>query len=184
VSDENEVYVQLKLHDFKIIDQFICYSEHGMDAEPAHRVLVNAKGDYDHRSDDKLELNGQQISLDQIQITAVSTKEDCLKNHARLSHITIRMIDHVFSPFVELLRSNTQTDEMLIKLRARPSKEYPDMLWLSFDGIDLTRNAGVEIGDQTLAREERLVAGLNTIKKLLSAIAVMTGLVLLHIIFR
>lgn len=97
MSDEKEAHVQLKLRDLTIIDQFICYSEYGIEAEPKHRVLVNAKGDY-HRQSDRLELNGQQIDLDYIKITAVSTKEDCIKNHARRNYITIRMIDHVL-PF-------------------------------------------------------------------------------------
>jgi len=75
----------------------------GMESEPRHEVLVNAKGEYDSRSDNKLVLNGRELDVDHIQFTGVSTKEDRLKNFAHRDYITIRMIDNVFAPFVELL---------------------------------------------------------------------------------
>jgi hypothetical protein len=182
VSDEKQAYVRLELHDPTIIDLFVCYSEAGMEAEPAHRVLVHLKGNYAIGSD-KLELNGQEIQLDKVQITGVSTKEDCLKSHATQNYVSIYMIDHVFVPFVELIRSNNiQTSEILLKLDARPLSERT--LRLSVDGMDITRNAGVSIKEQhTLAdtRQARLSAQLKTIHTLLFAIAVMTGLIVLHI---
>jgi hypothetical protein len=39
VGDEKQAYVRLKLRDLTIIDQFICYSEYGIAAEPTHRAL-------------------------------------------------------------------------------------------------------------------------------------------------
>jgi hypothetical protein len=183
VSDEKPetfAYVRLKLHDPTIVDLFICYSEAGMEAEPAHRVLVHLKGDYDVGSD-KLELNGQQIPLHTIQITGVSTKEDCLKSHATQNYISINMIDHVFAPFLELMRSNTQTGEIVLKLDAWPLNER--FLRLSFDGMDIKGSAGVSIKEHTLA-EARLSAQLKTIRELLFAIAVIMGLILLHFVFR
>jgi hypothetical protein len=155
-----------------------------MEAEPAHRVLVHLKGDYAVGSD-KLELNGQQLPLDTIQITGVSTKEDCLKSHAAQNYISIYMIDHVFQPFVELMRNNTQAGEIVLKLDVRPLSERA--LRLSFDGMDITRNAGVSIKEHTLAAETRqasLSAELKTIRILLFAIAAMVGLIFLHVLFR
>ena len=72
MNDQKKTHVQLTLHDLKIVDQFICYSYCGLEALPCHTVLVQAIGKYDYRSD-----------LVNIQIKAVSTKEDCLKSHAR-----------------------------------------------------------------------------------------------------
>lgn len=183
VSDAKQTHVRFKLRDLTIIDQFICYSEYGMEAEPAHKVLVHAKGDYDLQSD-KLELDGQQIELDSIQIQAVSTKEDCLKSNARRGHISIYMIDHVFSSFVELLRGGTQTGEIVMMLSARPLDGHPEILRISFDGIDLTRKAGAPINDQTGGDLAHLSAQLRTNQTLLVAIAVMFGLMLLHFLFR
>jgi hypothetical protein len=185
VIDQNRAYVRLKLHDLTIIDQFVCFSEYGMEAEPAHRVLVHAKGNYAQGSD-KLELNGQQIPLDTIQIKGVFTKEDCFKSHARLGIIDVYMIDHVFRPFVELLRRYAHTGEMIVKLEVHPHKQFPDMLSLSFGGMDITCNAGVSINEQTLAEtlHASLSAQLKSIRTLLLAIAVMTGLIVIHILFK
>jgi hypothetical protein len=138
LSEEKKAYIRLKLRDLTIIDQFICYSEFGVEAEPTHRVLVNAKGDYDARSD-KLEVNGLAIDLDTIQIKAVNTKEDCLKSHARLSYMSIYMIESVFVRFVDRLRTSSETGEILMMLDAHQDKEYPDIVRLSFDGINLTQ---------------------------------------------
>jgi hypothetical protein len=156
-----------------------------MEAEPAHRVLIHAKGIYE-RGSDELKLNGERVGLDLIQIMGVSTKDDCLKSHARLSHISLYMIDNVFSSFVELLRNNTDTGEILIKLDSYKLKDSPEILRISFDGMDVTRNAGGSIRDQTLANtlQARIVADLKTSKNLLFAIAAMTGLILLHFLFR
>ena len=52
MSDEKQAYVRLKLHEPAIIDQFVCYSEDGMETEPAHRVLIHAKGMYERGSDE------------------------------------------------------------------------------------------------------------------------------------
>src|SRR5215475_7296701 len=101
VSYEKKTHVQLTLHDLKIVDQFICYSYCGLEALPCHTVLVQAIGKYDYRSD-TLKLNGRPLDLDNIQIKAVSTKEGCLKSHARAECIC------VFVPFVDLLRKNAE----------------------------------------------------------------------------
>jgi hypothetical protein len=185
LSDEKKAYIRLKLHDLTIIDQFICYSECGLEAEPAHRVLINAKGEYDSRSD-KLEINGQEIDLDRIQISAVPTKEDCLKSHARRGYISIGMIDHVFSPFVELLRKNTQTGEIVMALDAQQHPEVSDAVRLSFDGMDMTRSAGAAVKEQT--QQDRLISRLadhmRRSERFLFAIAVITGLIFVHVLFR
>jgi hypothetical protein len=96
------------------------------------------------------------------------------------------MIDHVFSSFVELLRRNIETGEIVMKLDARPLRDSPEILRISLDGMDITRNAGVSIKEQTLVetRQQHISAQLNAIRTLLFAIAVMTGLIVLHIIFR
>ena len=169
MSDEKPetfAYVRLKLHDPTIVDLFICYSEAGMEAEPAHRVLVHLKGDYDVGSD-KLELNGQQIPLHTIQITGVSTKEDCLKSHATQNYISINMINHVFAPFLELMRSNTQTGEIVLKLDAWPLNER--FLRLSFDGgiIRLTYQTTIPIlhedtGMVRLWREPKSISAIRS----------------------
>ena len=85
MNGEKRTHVQLTLHDLKIVDQFICYSYRGLEALPCHTVLVQAIG---YRSD-TLKLNGRLLNLDDIQIKAVSTKEDCLKSHARAECISI-----------------------------------------------------------------------------------------------
>jgi hypothetical protein len=158
-----------------------------MEAQPAHRVLVHAKGDYDFRSD-KLEVNGQQIELDAIQFKGVATKEDCLKSHARREYISIYMIDEVFSPFVELLRRNAEIGLIIVNLDARKCEERPDVLRLSFDGMDMTRNAGISNKELTQiladAIQSRLTAHLKRAETLLFAIAVMTGLISLHFLFK
>jgi len=112
-----------------------------MEAEPAHKVRVNAKGDYDYRSD-KLECNGQQINVDNILIQGVATKEDCLKSNVRHGHMTIYMIDSVFSAFVDLLRGSRETGEIVVALDAQQDKEFPDIIRLWFDGIEMTRSVG------------------------------------------
>jgi hypothetical protein len=87
----------------------------------------------------------------------------------------------VFAPFLELIRSDTQTGEIVLKLDAWPLNER--FLRLSFDGMDMKRSAGVSIKEHTLA-EARLSAQLKTIRELLFAIAVIMGLILLHFVFR
>jgi hypothetical protein len=157
----------------------------GMEAEPIHRVLVNAKGEYDFRSD-KLALNGRELDVDHIQFTAVSTKKDGLKNFAHRDHISIQMIDNVFAPFVELLRRNTQTGEIVMTLYAQQHQEFADMIRLSFDGVVVTRSAGAAIKDQTLRdrRLSQLADHMRRSERLLFAIAVIVGLILLHLLFR
>jgi hypothetical protein len=180
LSDEKKAYIRLALQDFTIIDRLICYSAYDMEAEPAHRVLVNAKGIYDSFHD-RLELNGRQIDLDSIQIQGASTKEDCLKSHARHGHIAIYMIDSVFSDFVDLVRGGTERgEEIVMTLDAQPHKEISDVIRLSFDGIDMTRNVGVSSKDEG----ERLLPHIKRSERLLFTIAVMTGLILLHFLFR
>jgi hypothetical protein len=44
VPMSDETYGRIKLRDLTIIDQFICYSEYRMEAEPTHRVLIHATG--------------------------------------------------------------------------------------------------------------------------------------------
>jgi hypothetical protein len=141
VNDGKRTHVQLTLHDLKIVDQFICYSYCGLEALPCHTVLVQAIGKYDYRSD-TLKLNGRPINLDNIQITAVSTKEDCLKSRARAERVSIYMIDSVFVPFVDLLRKNAEPGEIVMRLGAQPHNRHPDMISLVFDGITTTRRVG------------------------------------------
>jgi hypothetical protein len=141
VNDEKKTHVQLTLHDLKIVDQFICYSYCGLEALPCHTVVVQAIGKYDYRSD-TLKLNGRPLDLDNIQIKAVSTKEDCLKSHARAECISIYMIDSVFVPFVDLLRKNAEPGEIVMRFNAKPHNRRPDMISLVFDGITTTRRVG------------------------------------------
>jgi hypothetical protein len=141
VKDEKRTHVQLTLHDLKIVDQFICYSYCGLEALPCHTVLVQAIGKYDYRSD-TLKLNGRPLNLDNIQIKGVSTKEDCLKSHARAECVSIYMIDSVFVPFVDLLRKNAEPGEIVMRLGAQPHNRHPDMISLVFDGITTTRRVG------------------------------------------
>jgi hypothetical protein len=91
VNGEKRTHVQLTLHDLKIVDQFICYSCRGLEALPCYTVLVQAIGKYDYRSD-TLKLNGRSLNLDNIQIKVVSTKEDCLKSHARAEGMSREML--------------------------------------------------------------------------------------------
>jgi hypothetical protein len=139
VNGEKRTHVQLTLHDLKIVDQFMCYSYRGLEALPCHTVLVQAIGKYDYRSD-TLKLNGRPLNLDNIQIKAVSKKEDCLKSHARAECISIYMIDSVFVQFVDLLRKNTE--QIVMRLDAQPHNRRPDMISLVFDGITTTRRVG------------------------------------------
>jgi hypothetical protein len=145
VSDEKRTHVQLTLHELKIVDQFICYSYCGLEALPCHTVLVQAIGKYDYRSG-TLKLNGRPLDLDNIQIKPVSTKEDCLKSHARAECISIYMIDTVFVPFVDLLRKNAEPGEIVMRLDAKPHNRHPDMISLVFDGITTTRRVGAISG--------------------------------------
>jgi hypothetical protein len=145
VNDEKRTHVQLTLHDLKIVDQFICYSYRGLEALPCHTVLVQAIGKYDCRSD-TLKLNGRPLDLDNIQIKAVSTKEDCLKSHARAECISIYMIDSVFVRFVDLLRKNTEPGETVMRLDAQPHNRYPDVISLVFNGVATTRYVGAISG--------------------------------------
>ena len=139
MNGEKRTHVQLTLHDLKIVDQFICYSYRGLGALPCHTVLVQAIGKYDYRSN-TLKLNGRPLNLDNIQIKSVSTKEDCLKSHARAECISIYMIDSVFVQFVDLLRKNTEPGEIVMRLDAQPHNRRPDMISLVFAGI--TRRVG------------------------------------------
>ena len=138
MNDEKRTHVQLTLHDLKIVDQFICYSYCGLEALPCHTVLVQAIGKYES---DTLKLNGRPLNLDNIQIKAVSTKEDCLKSHARAECISIYMIDSVFVPFVDLLRKNAEPVEIVMRLDAHLRNRHPDMISLVFGGIT-TRRVG------------------------------------------
>ena len=157
----------------------------GMEAEPCHRVLVHAKGEYNLGSD-KLALNGRELNVYLIQIIGVFTKEDCLKNFAHRGYIQVRMIDNVFTPFVELLRRNTQTGKIVMTLYAEQHQEFEDMIRLSFDGIDVTRSTGAESKDQTLRDRQlsQFVDHMRSSESLLFAIAVIVGLIYLHFIFR
>jgi hypothetical protein len=141
VNDEEKTHVQLTLHDLKIVDQFVCYSYCGLEAWPCHTVLVQAIGKYDYRSG-TLKLTGRPLNLDNIQIKAVSTKEDCLKSQARAEGISIYMIDSVFVPFVDLLGKNAEPGEIVTRLDAQPHNRHPDMISLVFDGITTTRRVG------------------------------------------
>jgi hypothetical protein len=145
VNDEKKTHVQLTLHDLKIVDQFICYSYRGLEALPCHTVLVQGIGKYDYRSD-TLKLSGRSLDLDNIRIKAVSTKEDCLKSHARAECISIYMIDSVFVAFVDLLRKNPEPGEIVMRLDAQPHNRRPDIISLVFDGITITRRVGAMSG--------------------------------------
>ena len=141
MNDEKRTRVQLTLHDLKIVDQFICYSYCGLEALPCHTVLVQATGKYDYRSD-TLKLNGRPLNLENIQIKSVSTKEDCLKSHARAECISVYMIDSVFVSFVDLLSKNAEPGEIVMRLDAQPHNRRPDMISLVFAGITTTRRVG------------------------------------------
>ena len=141
MNGEKRTHVQLTLHDLKIVDQFICYSYCGLEALPCHTVMVQAIGKYDYRSD-TLKLNGRPLNLDNIQIKAVSTKEDCLKSHARAECISVYMIDSVFVSFVDLLSKNAEPGEIVMRLDAQPHNRRPDMISLVFAGITTTRRVG------------------------------------------
>jgi hypothetical protein len=145
VNDEKKTHIQLTLHDLKIVDHFICYSHRGLEALPCHTVLMQAVGKYDYRSD-TLKLNGRPLDLDNIQIKAVSIKEDCLKSHARAECISIYMIDSVFVPLVDLLRKSTEPAEIVMRLDAQPHNSHPDMISLVFEGITTTRRVGATSG--------------------------------------
>jgi hypothetical protein len=154
-----------------------------MEAEPVHRVLVRAKGDY-HFSSDKLLINGQHIEINTIQITSVSSKEDCLKSHARQGHIAIYMIDSVFLPFVDLLRRDKESCEIIMALDAQ-QQEHPDFVRLMFDGIEITRPVGAARKDQMPGDTwSRLPNHIERTELLLLAIAVITGLIFLQLVFR
>jgi len=156
----------------------------GMESEPRHEVLVNAKGEYDSESE-KLTLNGRELDVGHIQFSGVFTKEDGLKNFAHRNYIAIRMIDNVFAPFVERLRRNTQTGEIVMTLYAQQHQEFADMIRLSFDGIQVTSSAGAAIKDQTLRdrRLSQLADHMRRSERLLFAIAVIVGLIFLHFLF-
>lgn len=196
LSDEKKAYVRLTLHDLTIIDEFICFSQSGMEAEPIHRVLVNARGEYELRSD-ALQINGQRLELNSIQFTSVSTKEDCLRSYAssrpphsdgyspRFEHIAIYMIDGVFMAFVDLLRRDEERGEIVMMLDAQPNEKYPDILRLTFDGITITGPVRRSGKHQMLGATASYVPGhIKRMELLLSAIAVIMGFMLLHFVFR
>jgi hypothetical protein len=134
VNGEKRTHVRLTLHDLKIVDQFICYSYCGLEVLPCHTMLVQATGKYDYQSD-PLKLNGRSLNLENIQIKSVSTKEDCLKSHARAECISIYMIDSVFVPFVDLLSKNAEPGEIVMRLDAQPHNRHPDMISLVFEAL-------------------------------------------------
>jgi hypothetical protein len=149
VSDKQQ-YVQIKLRDLTIIDTFLCYSDHGMvETEPTHRTRIVGKGDYYGAYGDKLEILGEALDPDDIQIMRVTTKEESLRSAAHHGIIQINMIDTVFEPLVALLRSSDEIGDITMSLRARPLQEAPEILRLSFEGMDVKRRAGGMVTDQT-----------------------------------
>lgn len=60
------------------------------------------------------------------------------------------------------------------------------MLLLSFEGIDVTGNSAVSVRDQTVSVtvQARICAYLQTSRNLLFVITVITGLLLLDMVFR
>jgi hypothetical protein len=185
VSEDQSTYVVLRLHNIAILEEFRGFDEVGAHA-PGHRVYVNAQGNYvESASSGKLEIDGQPVNLDTIQVTAVSTEEDARKNFTFIGYTSIRLTEDVFKEFVRQLQAAPRR-EVTLTFHAR--KEWMGQrecfrLDLSHISLDQKIEAAPDPKDVADFKGE-IFGALRRIELMLLALVILAGAILGHALLR
>jgi hypothetical protein len=119
VSEDQSIYVVLRLHNIAIIEEFGGFDEFENHHARGHRVYVNAQGNYaEYKSSGKLEIDGQPVNLNTIQVTSVCTEEDSHKNFSFLEYTSIHLTEDIFKKLVRQLQAAPRR-EVMLSFRAR-----------------------------------------------------------------